>query len=143
MPRLNELTLYLGDHGRIFCGREACAGPSIAETGIDFSGHHVVAWRPDEAFLYGLGCEGCGMQPELEDPLVLPSRVEPDQAWSPTVLDDVLAGGTTYVDRVGIGQYRVSVEPRGGWRHAEDEELFEQALRLALERLTHLAGVRS
>ena len=72
-PILDEDALYMGDNGRIFCGRVTCAGNSAAYAGRTISGHRVrrlslldaQAWR-DEMISVGcshlaeMRCETCG-----------------------------------------------------------------------------------
>lgn len=66
MTRLEEAVLYLGDNGRVTCGRLACAGSSSWYTGRDLSGQPLV--RLDaEQWVAQVGsppqCETCGALP--------------------------------------------------------------------------------
>ena len=63
---LEASRLYMGDNGRITCGRWQCAGSTAHATGRDLSGHPVEPvdaalveeWRRELGRLPS--CEGCG-----------------------------------------------------------------------------------
>lgn len=65
---LRERDLYLGDNGRVFCGRLHCAGSSAYATGTTISGHPVerITVADARAWHRELGswprCEGCGQE---------------------------------------------------------------------------------
>lgn len=67
-PKLKPDVLYVGDNGRLFCGKLSCAGMSSHFTGRDISGQKVVKCTKEDAADWHqaqLGipeCEGCGMQ---------------------------------------------------------------------------------
>jgi len=62
---LDEGTIYIGDNGRMFCGRLECAGASAHFTGRDISGQFVLrltdADRQELAkYQLAAACEVCG-----------------------------------------------------------------------------------
>ena len=68
---LNPDRLYIGDNGRLFCGKPQCAGATASATGHDLSGQKVDvlsaasirAMQQDlDSYERGLkvACEGCG-----------------------------------------------------------------------------------
>lgn len=65
---LREGDLYLGDNGRVTCGRLPCAGSSAHATGHTISGHPVARMTVADARAWHreLGswprCEGCGQE---------------------------------------------------------------------------------
>jgi hypothetical protein len=65
-PALDPDTLYIGDNGRVFCGKSPCAGSSALYTGRDISGARVDRLSPGDiqAWITEAGtapeCEGCG-----------------------------------------------------------------------------------
>jgi len=66
-PILDTATLYIGDNGRIVCGKQACAGCHAFYTGRDLSGQPLLIIGDVEAeALRGAGCsaecEVCGHQ---------------------------------------------------------------------------------
>lgn len=63
--RLVPSLLYLGDNGRCFCGRLACAGASAFYSGRDLSGQEVMPVSRGDFERAGfdaarVACEGCG-----------------------------------------------------------------------------------
>lgn len=62
--KLKETELYLGDNGRVFCGRLRCAGSTAFASGRDLSGQKVMMIRADDVRADGLDpkvfkCETC------------------------------------------------------------------------------------
>ena len=63
---LDEDEFYVGDNGRIFCGRLRCAGMTAHATGRDLSGQRVERLSDGDirAWIAATGkapeCEGCG-----------------------------------------------------------------------------------
>jgi hypothetical protein len=66
MRKLKETSLYLGDNGRLTCGRLHCAGMTAFSTGRDLSGQKMQLLTPLMAVelkkMSGLPavCETCG-----------------------------------------------------------------------------------
>jgi hypothetical protein len=59
-PALDARKLYLGDNGRCFCGKLACAGMTAYFTGRDISGQRVHKLTPLAIRESVFKCEGCG-----------------------------------------------------------------------------------
>jgi predicted NBD/HSP70 family sugar kinase len=65
MGKLREDSLYLGDNGRCFCGRDECSGTTASCTGHDISGLLIIRITADEVKAAGMisdsfKCETCG-----------------------------------------------------------------------------------
>jgi len=64
--KLKATSLYVGDNGRITCGRLCCAGMTAASSGCDLSGRRLELITPPMAeVIEGLcdrpvSCETCG-----------------------------------------------------------------------------------
>lgn len=64
---LSEAHLYIGDNGRVFCGKVRCAGMSAAYSGYTLGGQRVRPASPEtrDEFLREIGqdmaCEQCHM----------------------------------------------------------------------------------
>jgi hypothetical protein len=54
-PVLSADVLYIGDNGRVFCGRIRCAGATAHFSGCDLSGQKVDRLPPGTDFK----CESC------------------------------------------------------------------------------------
>jgi hypothetical protein len=65
-PALDEDSLYIGDNGRVFCGRLPCPGMSAYYSGRTISGQRVDRLSAGDirAWIAATGdapeCEGCG-----------------------------------------------------------------------------------
>ena len=66
MRKLKETSLYLGDNGRLTCGRLHCAGMTAHSSGHDLSGQKMLLVTPAMADelqrMIGrpITCEACG-----------------------------------------------------------------------------------
>jgi hypothetical protein len=64
--KLKETELYLGDNGRVFCGRLRCAGSTAFASGRDLSGQKLMRVRIADVLAADLDpkefkCENCGL----------------------------------------------------------------------------------